>query len=585
MTDGAASTSEVDIDFETLFRAAPAASIITGADYTILDVNGAFTTWTGLDRAEALGTPFLRLLPVGDRILFTTRTQPLLDLAGRVPEIALTILGQNRTPLPAVLGASRVGTDPEVTLFILGPRRERSTEEALLISAVHRAEDSDTRRLEAEQDLEYQATHDPLTGLPNRAGLLNALPDLSPGQALTAFWVGLDHFRVINDSLGRTVGDNILKTIARRLHEHCDKEALLARVGGDEFALITPGSRRTDHAETLLGLVAEAVRVEDLEIIVTASIGIATHTEAVSPDVSTDPLHAAEALLRNAGTGMYEAKATGRNRWKHSTATADDSAINEIRLLGEIRAAIAGDQLRLEYQPQLDLRTGHLHGFEALIRWDHPDRGLIGPAGFIDVAEKTGLISQLGTWACRTAVAQAAELNQNPDNSPTQMSVNISARQLSDTHFAATIDTLLSATRLKPALLTLEITETGLITDTPQANENLRHLHDLGVQLSIDDFGTGHAGFSYLNELPIDEIKIDRSFIDKLDTTPDATAIIVSCIELAHALNITVVAEGIETATQLDRLTDLGCDLAQGFHYSRPLRTEALPQWVTQRQH
>jgi EAL domain-containing protein (putative c-di-GMP-specific phosphodiesterase class I) len=284
-------------------------------------------------------------------------------------------------------------------------------------------------------------------------------------------------------------------------------------------------------------------------------------------------------LLRTANTGMHDAKAAGRNRWKPATATTDDSAIDEIRLVGEIRAAIAGDQLRLEYQPQLDLRTGVLHGFEALLRWEHPDRGLIGPAGFIDVAEKTGLISQLGTWACRTAIARAAELNE-AGGTLLQMSVNISARQLGDPHFAETIASLLQTTCLDPARLTLEITETSLITDAREAEANLGSLHELGVQLSIDDFGTGHAGFSYLNDFPVDEIKIDRSFVERLDTSPEATAIVVSCIELAHALDITVVAEGIETAAQLDRLTALGCDLAQGYHYSRPLRAEALPAWI-----
>ena len=207
------------------------------------------------------------------------------------------------------------------------------------------------------------------------------------------------------------------------------------------------------------------------------------------------------------------------------------------------------------------------------------------------MAEKTGLISQLGTWACHTAIVQAGELDElcelgggagpgDGGDAPIRMSVNISARQLSDAHFADTIEALLRRTRLEPTRLTLEITETGLITDATEAMQNLRRLDRLGVQLSIDDFGTGHAGFSYLNDLPIHEIKIDRSYIDKLDTSPEATAIVVSCIELAHALDVTVVAEGVETAAQLARLTELGCDIAQGFYYSRPLTADAVPHWV-----
>jgi diguanylate cyclase (GGDEF)-like protein/PAS domain S-box-containing protein len=571
--------TEVAIDFETLFRAAPAGSVITTADHTILDVNDAFTGWTGHDRDDLLGTSFLRLLPVGDRILFATRSQPLLDLTGRIAETAVTVLGRSRTALPAALVASRVGSDPELTVFLMGPRRERSTEESLLLSAVHRAEDSDSRRQEAERDLEHQAHHDPLTGLPNRRGFLASLAGSFAEQPVSAFWIGLDHFRVINESVGRPAGDDILTLIAERLRRQHDPDTLVARVGDDEFAVIAHGVSPAEHAEDLLALVAEPLRVDDLEIVVTASVGVAS-LDPVDPRTSSGGSRGtAEMLLRTANTGMHDAKAAGRNRWKPATATTDDSAIDEIRLVGEIRAAIAGDQLRLEYQPQLDLRTGLLHGFEALLRWEHPDRGLIGPAGFIDVAEKTGLISQLGTWACRTAIARAAELNE-AGGTPLQMSVNISARQLGDPHFAETIASLLQTTCLDPARLTLEITETSLITDAREAEANLGSLHELGVQLSIDDFGTGHAGFSYLNDFPVDEIKIDRSFVERLDTSPEATAIVASCIELAHALDITVVAEGIETAAQLDRLTALGCDIAQGYRYSRPLRAEALPAWI-----
>jgi diguanylate cyclase (GGDEF)-like protein/PAS domain S-box-containing protein len=569
----------VTIDFETLFRAAPAGSVITTADHTILDVNDAFTDWTGHDRDDLLGTSFLRLLPVGDRILFATRSQPLLDLTGRIAETAVTILGRSRTALPAALVASRVGRDPELTVFLMGPRRERSTEESLLLSAVHRAEDSDSRRQEAERDLEHQAHHDPLTGLPNRRGLLDSLSESFAEQPVSVFWVGLDHFRVINESVGRTAGDEILTTIAQRLRRHAGSDALVARVGDDEFAVVARGVAPAQHAEALLALVAEPLRVDDLEIVVSASIGVASLDPTAARTAAGGSRSTAETLLRTANTGMHDAKAAGRARWKPATATTDDSAIDEIRLVGEIRAAIAGDQLRLEYQPQLDLRTGRLHGFEALLRWEHPDRGLIGPSAFIDVAEKTGLISQLGTWACRTAIARATELNEAV-GAPLQMSVNISARQLGDPHFADTVASLLQATCLDPARLTLEITETSLIIDARQADANLASLHDLGVQLSIDDFGTGHAGFSYLSEFPLDEIKIDRSFVDKLDTSPEATAIVVSCIELAHALDIAVVAEGVETAAQLARLTALGCDIAQGYHYSRPLRAEALPAWI-----
>jgi diguanylate cyclase (GGDEF)-like protein/PAS domain S-box-containing protein len=579
MTGDIPTPSEGGLAYESLFRAAPAACVIVAADDNILDVNDEFTAMTGLCREDVVGTSFLRLLPMGDRILFSTRSQPLLDLTGRVSQIEVSILGEGRVRVPATLSASRVMTDPARNIFVLGPRRERSVEEAQLISAVHRAEASDTRRHRAETDLQHQSDHDALTGLLNRAGLMKALHDTVPQQDLVVYWVGLDHFRVINESLGRSTGDEILTTIARRLRQRWADDAVLARVGGDEFVLTSIGPDYADHAEAILRHIADPVVVAGLEIIVSASIGVST-VASVAADRARPQAAVGETLLRDAGTGMYEAKAAGRSRWKHFAAVTDDSAINEIRLLGEIRGAITGDQLRLEYQPQLNLRTGLLHGFEALIRWDHPDRGLIGPDGFIDVAEKTGLISQLGTWACHTAIAQATVLGGVPGAPPSQMSVNISARQLSDSHFAGTIESVLEASTLEPARLTLELTESGIITDGPQARANIQRLDRLGVRLSIDDFGTGHAGFAYLNDFPIDEIKIDRSFVKRLGISPDATAIVTSCIELAHALNVSVVAEGVETTGQLTQVTELGCDIAQGFYYSRPLSPEKLPLWM-----
>ncbi|AWB92132.1 putative bifunctional diguanylate cyclase/phosphodiesterase [Aeromicrobium chenweiae] len=551
-------------DFEALFRAAPVGAVVAAADGTILDVNDRFTSWTGLDHDDLLGTSFLRLLTVGDRIVFSTRTAPLLELAGHVPEIAVTVLGADRTRLPATLDAAQVMTEPAVTLFVLAPRRQRSVEEAQLISAVHRAE----------ADLERAARRDALTGLLNRTGLVHALTD-SPSivehePAVGAFWIGLDHFRVVVESLGHAAGDDVLNTLAQRLRDRFREPALLGRVGGDEFVVVLPETALEEDADDILALVAEPMMADDLEIVVSASVGVATG--------GVGSLEAADALLRQASAGMYAAKAAGRNRWKRSAAITDGAAVDEIRLLGEIRAALTGDELRLEYQPQLDLRTGRLHGVEALIRWNHPTRGAVPPSGFIDVAEKSGLISQIGTWACATAIAQAVELNSDAAV-PVQVSVNISARQLGEPRFAGTVASLLGATDLNPGLLTLEITETGLITDAPQVRENLVALHEQGVQLSIDDFGTGHASIAYLNDFPVDEIKIDRSYVDRLDS-PEGTAIVVSCIELAHALSVSVVAEGVETADQLSRLAELGCDIVQGYHYSRPLSPDALSGWL-----
>jgi EAL domain-containing protein (putative c-di-GMP-specific phosphodiesterase class I) len=348
----------------------------------------------------------------------------------------------------------------------------------------------------------------------------------------------------------------------------------VARVGDDEFMVARRGSVQGPAlAEKIVDLVGSPLTIDDLEIVMSASVGAAVARAGAHEQPS------AETLIRNAATAMYEAKAAGRNRWKLFTAVGDDSAINEIRLLGEIREALLHEQLRLVYQPQLNLANGETQGFEALVRWDHPDRGVVGPMGFIEVAEKSGLINQVGRWVCRSAIEECGKLNRAAGR-PTTMSVNISARQLGDSRLAETVAEMLLINDVEPHLLTLEITETGLISDAVRTRENLERLHAAGIRLSIDDFGTGHAGFAYLKDFPVDELKIDRSFVAGLGTSPEDTAIVVSCIELAHAMGINVVAEGVETAAQMAQLRELGCDIVQGYLYSPPLDHAALGEWL-----
>jgi diguanylate cyclase (GGDEF)-like protein len=566
------------IDYETLFRSLPIGSLVTGANDVILRVNDEFCAWSGHSRHDLVGASFLRLLPAGDRILFSSRTAPLLALSGRTPESAVTILGAGRIALAASMTAARADG---LTVFVLTPRRERSFEEAQLISAVHRAERADTQRRDAVVDLERSAQRDALTSLLNRGGCLaplNAMIQAAGAhEEIWTYQLGLDHFRIVNESLGEAAGDSALRTIANRLRARLgddDGHTLLARVGADEFVIARRGRVQGPAlAEEIVELVGSALTIDDLEIVMSASVGA-----AVARAGAHEP-PPAETLIRNAATAMYEAKAAGRNRWKLFTAVGDDSAINEIRLLGEIRAALLHDQLRLEYQPQLDLASDQTQGFEALVRWDHPDRGVVGPLGFIDVPEKSGLINQVGRWVCRSAIEECGRLNRASDR-PTTMSVNISARQLGDSRLAETVTEMLVINDVEPSLLTLEITETGLITDAVRTRENLERLHAAGIRISIDDFGTGHAGFAYLKDFPVDELKIDRSFVAGLGTSPEDTAIVVSCIELAHAMGVSVVAEGVETSAQLSRLRELGCDIVQGYLYSPPLDHAGLDRWL-----
>ncbi|WP_172582823.1 sensor domain-containing protein [Subtercola boreus] len=576
-----------DLDYEALFLGSPAGTIVTDGEGTIVAVNDGFLLWTGWQREALVGTPFRALLPIGDRILFSTRTAAQLDLSGQVPYTVMTIFGPDRQPIAAAMMASRVKTDPPLSMFTMGQRRQQSAEQTQLISAVRHAEAAIVRSKEAEQGLEQLARHDSLTGLLNRDGFLADLTDLvsasGPNDDLAVCQLGLDHFRAINESLGTGAGDVILRTAADRLR-HLHPDALMARVGEDSFAVAVPrASQGPGFEDDLLASVAEPLTVEGLEIVITASLGVdVLDAPTVSGGESpTWPSEQAGSLLRNAGTAMYNAKSAGRNRWRRFTTNGASSAIDEIRLLGEIRAGIAKREFRLDYQPQLNLATGRPLGVEALIRWDHPHHGTIAPGRFIDIAERSGLISHLGAWVCETAIAHCAHLNEDPTHGPFTMSVNVSARQFSDSDFAGSVAAMLRIQKLDPALLTVELTETALITDTEQALTTVRALKELGVRLSIDDFGTGHAGFAYLRDFPIDEIKIDRSYIAQLDVTAEDTAIVVSCIELAHAVGIVVVAEGVETAEQLARLTDLGCDYVQGFYYARPLNEGMLETWLS----
>ncbi|WP_052521431.1 sensor domain-containing phosphodiesterase [Agreia bicolorata] len=583
----------VVVDYETLFRAGPGGIVIVDSSSTIVQVNDHILAWTGFVREDLIGTAFTRLLPPADRILFSARVVPLLHLDGRVSDMSSALLGKDRVARAAHLSASRVTeqTDAQApgavapaaaTVFLFTPRRDRTAEEEHLIRAVRHAEKADALRREAENDLARSTQFDALTSLLSRAGLMPRLADMvrdaPPECDLVTFVLGLDHFRVVNESLGQAAGDQVLKAVAERLTALADEGFLCARVGDDEFVVVGPGSARgLSFADTILELVSVPILVDDLDIVVTASVGASEGPITSADDVS--PASLAETQVRQATTAMYKAKATGRNRWKRFTSVVDDSAINEIRLLGEIRTALADEQFRLEYQPQLHVETGRLHGYEALMRWDHPERGVIGPADFIDVAERSGLVNQLGAWACRVAIEKCVQLNSVPHARPVTVSVNVSARQLGDPRLADLVGAMLNENRLDPGLLTLEITETGLITDSPAAHRNLDLLHGLGVRLSIDDFGTGHAGFAYLKDFPVDELKIDGSFVAGLGVSAEDTAIVASCIDVGHAMGMTVVAERIETRDQLKRLTDMGCDIIQGYLYSVPLRSDDLQSW------
>ncbi|GAC1528601.1 MAG: hypothetical protein NVS2B16_36260 [Chloroflexota bacterium] len=309
-----------------------------------------------------------------------------------------------------------------------------------------------------------------------------------------------------------------------------------------------------------------------MEIVISASIGVA---------VAGDRTETPEELVRRADIAMYRAKALGRNRWELHQSAESDPAVNRLHALGELRHGISDGALRLHYQPRINLRTGRPCGVEALVRWQHPTRGLLPPSEFIDMAEDSGLIRPLGTWVVEETLKQANNWSEeDPDCAGLELAVNVSARQLNDPELVSRIKDILRAQRIDPALLILEITETALMHDPDAALKSLIALKNLGVSLSIDDFGTGYSSLTYLKKFPIDELKIDRSFIMGLGTDTGDSAIVASCITLAHAVGIRAVAEGVETPEQVHTLNTLDCDLAQGFHFAHPLPAARLKDWL-----
>ena len=573
-------TGPVDVDFEALYQQAPCGYLVTADDGTITGVNDTFLSWTGHPREDLMGTRLQQLLPDGDRILFATHCTPQLSVTGAVAEIAVDVVGADGTRRAALLSAARTpATDssPAAVRVIIFSAHERRQYERELVEALRRAEESDARRASAEAHLQHLALHDPLTGLPNRAGLTLQLEATfaEPSARPVALFVDLDHFKAVNDSLGHAAGDELLIVVAERLRSAVRDTATIARLAGDEFVVLDAlgdAEHATTMAERLLEVLTAPVVLQGLEIMVSASIGAAVADGEETP----------ERLLRHADIAMYRAKSRGRNCWELHDPASTDPAADRLLLLGELRRGIDSSELRLHYQPRMDLRTGRAAGVEALVRWAHPVRGLLPPAEFIEVAEESGLVRQLGAWVLNEAVAQAARW-QDVDGLSLEMAVNLSPRQLADPELLGVVTAALTRHSLDPAALTLEITETALMDDPDAALTTLTALEALGVGLAVDDFGTGYASLTYLKRFPVDELKIDRSFVAGLGTDRGDSAIVTSCVQLAHAVGIRAVAEGVETDTQRLALLDLHCDFAQGYYYAPPLTPDALTAWLADR--
>jgi diguanylate cyclase (GGDEF)-like protein len=420
------------------------------------------------------------------------------------------------------------------------------------------------------------AYEDPLTDLANRSRFANALELAireadAGGFALTILMMDLDRFKHVNDSLGHGVGDHVLREVSARLQRTVTRATCVARLGGDEFAVLIrdcDGADPTDDARRIIAALEMPILYEGQPLDVGTSIGIARYPEN-GRDVQT--------LVRNADIAMYAAK---RNKTGFAVYEAhyDTSQQEHLSLLSELRRAVEHHELRLYYQPKVSLHSANISAVEALIRWEHPTRGLVSPALFIPFAEQTGYIKLLTRWVLHEAVRQIGEWLR--DGLRLTVSVNISARDLMNRELPDFVATLLAEHGVSPSLLCLEITESGFMEDPAHAQRVLDRLSELGVKLSIDDYGTGYSSLSYVMRLPVQELKIDRSFISRMAADPEIATIVRSTIDLGHNLNLKVVAEGVEDLAAWKMLRVLGCDDAQGFFMSKPLDPRSLVAWL-----
>ncbi len=427
-------------------------------------------------------------------------------------------------------------------------------------------------RVEAEADTRHRSLHDPLTGLPNRV-LFNDRLDQAlasatrEGKQVGVLFCDLDQFKLVNDSLGHEAGDELLSMVAPRLDAVLRAGDTVGRFGGDEFAIIIAEADTihdlTRVAERVAASLATPFVLRDREYFVSASVGIAIGGGGEPP----------EALIRDADLAMYRAKERGRGRYEIFDHAMRLDAVDHLRTENDLRRALGRDEFVVHYQPLIWLHPHRIVGYEALVRWQHPERGLLGPGEFIPLAEESDLIVDIGERVLQLACRQTAEWNRaRPDSPPVTISVNVSPRQMADPRMAERVRRILRETDLDPLALSLEITESVLV-DEAEALGTIRALKELGLRLVLDDFGTGFSALGYLQRFPFDQLKIDRSFVQGLDD-PATSAIVSSVISIADALGLAVVAEGIETKSQLELVYGLGCNFAQGFYFSKPVPAE-----------
>jgi diguanylate cyclase (GGDEF)-like protein/PAS domain S-box-containing protein len=436
-----------------------------------------------------------------------------------------------------------------------------------------------------EEQLAHQAFHDPVTNLANRALFAERVRHAvarsrREDAGLAVIFMDLDDFKTINDSLGHAAGDEVLMEVAKRLATSIRSSDTAARFGGDEFAVlledIESAQEAADTAERILESLTAPLRLDQKELVVRSSLGISV----VEGDVAAD----ADELIRNADAAMYIAKRDGKGGYRLFEPAMHEGVLARLELRADLQRAIASDQLELYYQPVVRLEDGTVSGVEALLRWRHPERGIVAPDDFVPLAEEMGLIVPIGRWVLREGCRQAKVIQDAlPMDPPLSMAINLSVKQLQHSDIVADVRDALEQSGLDPSCLTLEITETVMMADTDLAVQRLIELRDLGVRLAMDDFGTGYSSLSYLSRFPVDVLKMDRSFL-AAGASPEASGLATAVVALGQTLSLEVVAEGIEFPEQWETLRELGCGLGQGFYFARPMPPEDAVEYLRSKQ-
>jgi len=548
---------ESESRFHSAFSHAAIGMALVTTEGKFIQANKAFSDMLGRNPAQMLEAKLEELVNPDD----------IDALRGPVEKL---VQGELSTVHTEIRAKHRDGADVWIALNISLARDWQFRTHNLIVQA----QDVSARR-RAEAELYHNAYHDSLTQLSNRVHFdeqLNraiARVQRHPEQRFAVMYLDFDRFKLVNDSLGHKAGDELLVSVGKRLKAMLRETDVLARLGGDEFAILVEDLRHqrdaVELAERIHKELEKPVRLGPMDVAVSASIGIT---------FSTNNYQSSDDIVRDADIAMYKAKSKGKAQTALFDSSQHATVSAQLQLETELRKALGKGQIYLEYQPICTLKNAKLVGFEALARWNHPERGLLEPSMFIPVAEETGLIVPLGNWVLAEACRQMRDWRAIRDGTDLRMSVNVSSLQLTHPDFVSHVGRSLQAAEMKPSQLTLEVTESVLMNGIENAVSTLTALRQMGVQLSIDDFGTGYSSLSYLATLPIDALKVDRSFIDRMSRDSEGSEIVKAIFKLGQALSKEVYAEGIETSAQLALLRELGCEFGQGFLLSRPVNAE-----------